>query len=78
MPASVVSRPLQGEPPMIDLAVGYSESNTSPVLKLFLSRLDELPWSRTRSTEPDQGTGPHAAAGPCCSAFLSPVCAKAR
>ena len=42
MPASVVSRPLQGEPPMIDLAVGYSESNTSPVLKLFLSRLDEL------------------------------------
>ena len=42
LPASVVSRPLQGEPPMIELAVGYSESNTSPVLKLFLSRLDEL------------------------------------
>ena len=42
LPASVVSRPLQGEPPMIDLAVGYSESNTSPVLQLFLSRLDEL------------------------------------
>jgi len=42
LPPSVVSRPLQGEPPMIDLAVGYSESNTSPVVKLFLSRLDEL------------------------------------
>jgi LysR family hca operon transcriptional activator len=42
LPRSVVSRPLQGEPPMIDLAVAYSESNTSPVLKLFLSRLDEL------------------------------------
>jgi LysR family hca operon transcriptional activator len=42
LPRSVVSRPLQGEAPMIDLAVGYSESNTSPTLKLFLSRLDEL------------------------------------
>jgi LysR family hca operon transcriptional activator len=42
LPRSVVSRPLQGDPPMIDLAVGYSESNTSPILKLFLSRLDEL------------------------------------
>jgi LysR family transcriptional regulator, hca operon transcriptional activator len=41
-PASVVSRPLDGEAPTIDLAVGYSKSNTSPILKLFLSRLDEL------------------------------------
>jgi hypothetical protein len=24
------------------VAVGYSKSNTSPILKLFLSRLDEL------------------------------------
>jgi len=38
----VVSRPLEGEAPTIDVAVGYSKSNTSPVLKLFLSRLDEL------------------------------------
>jgi LysR family transcriptional regulator, hca operon transcriptional activator len=42
LPASVVSRPLEGEAPMIDVAVGYSKSNTSPILKLFLSRLDEL------------------------------------
>jgi LysR family hca operon transcriptional activator len=35
-------RPLEGETPTIDLAVGYSKANTSPVLKLFLSRLDEL------------------------------------
>src|SRR5258707_6523244 len=42
MPCSVVSRPLEGEAPMIDVAVGYSKSNTSPILKLFLSRLDEL------------------------------------
>jgi LysR family hca operon transcriptional activator len=42
LPPSVVSRPLKGEVPTIDVAVGYSESNTSPILKLFLSRLDDL------------------------------------
>ena len=42
LPLSVVSRPLEGETPTIDLAVGYSKSNTSPILKLFLSHLDEL------------------------------------
>jgi hypothetical protein len=26
----------------IDVAVGYRKSNTSPILELFLSRLDEL------------------------------------
>ena len=42
MPWSVVSRPLEGEAPTIDLAVGYSKANASPVLKLFLSRVDAL------------------------------------
>jgi len=42
LPWSVVSRPLEGEVPTIDVAVGYSKANTSPILKLFLSRLDEL------------------------------------
>src|SRR5467141_5098733 len=42
LPSSVVSRPLEGEAPTIDVAVGYSKSNTSPILKLFLSRLDDL------------------------------------
>jgi LysR family transcriptional regulator, hca operon transcriptional activator len=42
LPGSVVSRPLEGEAPTIDVAVGYSKSNTSQILKLFLSRLDEL------------------------------------
>src|SRR6202795_4697932 len=42
LPRSVVSRPLEGEAPTIEVAVGYSTSNTSPILKLFLSRLDEL------------------------------------
>jgi LysR family hca operon transcriptional activator len=42
LPWSVVSRPLEGEAPTIDLAVGYSKANGSPILKLFLSRLGEL------------------------------------
>jgi LysR family hca operon transcriptional activator len=42
MPGSVVSRPLDGDVPTIDLVIGYSKTNNSPVLKLFLSRLDEL------------------------------------
>jgi LysR family hca operon transcriptional activator len=42
LPGSVVSRPLEGEAPTIDVAVGYSKSNTSPIIKLFLSGLDEL------------------------------------
>ena len=45
LPWSVVSRPLEGEAPTIDLAVGYSKSNTSPILKLFLSRVDQLATS---------------------------------
>jgi len=39
---SVVARPLQGEPPTIDLMMGYNKSNTSPLLKRFLSRAEEL------------------------------------
>ena len=42
LPPSVVCRPLDGEAPTIDVAVGYSTANTSPTLKLLLSRLDEL------------------------------------
>ena len=42
LPESVVSRPLDGEPPTIEIAIGYTKSNTSPVLSLFLSRLDQL------------------------------------
>ena len=39
---SVISRPLAGEAPSIDLVLGYNKANTSPILKLFLSRVDEL------------------------------------
>ena len=42
LPRSVISRPLLADVPTIDLVVGYSKTNTSPILKLFLSRIDEL------------------------------------
>ncbi len=42
LPWSVVSRPLKGEPPTIDLAVGYRPDNPSPVLKTFLAGLEQL------------------------------------
>src|SRR5467141_1718301 len=42
LPSSVTSRPLKGDTPTIDLVFGYKKSNGSPILKLLLSRLDEL------------------------------------
>jgi LysR family transcriptional regulator, hca operon transcriptional activator len=42
LPSSVTSRPLKGETPTIELVLGYKKSNKSPILKLLLSRLDEL------------------------------------
>jgi LysR family hca operon transcriptional activator len=57
LPWSVVSRPLQGEAPTIDLAVGYSKANTSPILKLFLSRIDELTAGASSKTDRMRGAG---------------------
>jgi LysR family hca operon transcriptional activator len=42
LPSSVTSRPLKGNTPTIELVLGYKKSNESPILKLLLSRLDEL------------------------------------
>jgi LysR family transcriptional regulator, hca operon transcriptional activator len=39
LPRSVISRPIQGDTPTIGLVVGYNKTNTSPILKLFLSRV---------------------------------------
>jgi LysR family transcriptional regulator, hca operon transcriptional activator len=39
---SVTSRPLKGDAPTVELVLGYKKSNESPILKLLLSRLDEL------------------------------------
>jgi LysR family hca operon transcriptional activator len=42
LPWSVVSRPLKGKTPSIDLAVGYRPDNVSQVLKIFLAGIDQL------------------------------------
>jgi LysR family hca operon transcriptional activator len=42
LPPSLTSRPLREKAPTIDLVLGYRRANTSPLLKLFLSRADDL------------------------------------
>jgi LysR family hca operon transcriptional activator len=67
LPWSVVSRPLApsagdaagdapGDPPGIDLVVGYHQANGSPLLRLFLSRLDELVARVARKGQGAQGS----------------------
>ncbi|MDR5782736.1 LysR family transcriptional regulator [Caballeronia sp. LZ065] len=51
MPWSVVSRPLKGEAPTIDLVVGTSPGNAAPIVQLFLSRLEALRANSMRRAE---------------------------
>jgi LysR family hca operon transcriptional activator len=46
LPASVVSRPLVGASPTIEIAAGYRADNPSPVLRSFLENIDRLIASR--------------------------------
>jgi LysR family transcriptional regulator, hca operon transcriptional activator len=50
LPSSVTSRPLKGNTPTVELVLGYKKSNESPILKLLLSRLDELVARASRKT----------------------------
>jgi LysR family hca operon transcriptional activator len=59
---SVISRPLRGEAPTIDLAIGYHKANTSPILGTFLSRIDDL--TAQISTKARRMSGPGSAAAP--------------
>lgn len=52
---NVVARALEGEPPRIDLTLGYNEANSSGLLRRVLSRVDEL----VRCVE-NQGVSRHA------------------
>jgi len=49
LPSSVVSRRLEGDVPTIDLAIGYRKANTSPTLKLFLSKSGRVDRPRDAS-----------------------------
>jgi LysR family transcriptional regulator, hca operon transcriptional activator len=39
---SVISRPLAGKAPSIDLVLGYHKANNAPLLKTFLARVDDM------------------------------------
>jgi len=43
-PVATVYRqpPLKGEQPTVDLVIGYHRANASPILRMFLSRIDDL------------------------------------
>jgi LysR family transcriptional regulator, hca operon transcriptional activator len=47
LPPTVVSRPLAGAAPMIDLSLGYNEANKSPLLKAIVSRIGELKFNNS-------------------------------
>src|SRR5712691_9714454 len=42
LPWSVTSRLIRGEAPTVNLVVGYHKANTSPILKTFLSKIDDM------------------------------------
>jgi LysR family hca operon transcriptional activator len=42
LPNAVTTRPLEGIGLKIDLSIGYRKANPSPILKLFLARVNEL------------------------------------
>jgi LysR family transcriptional regulator, hca operon transcriptional activator len=54
LPTSVVSRPIRGVPPMIDLCVGYNTANMSPLLKFLLSKIEDLKF-RVSNAYPEVG-----------------------
>jgi LysR family transcriptional regulator, hca operon transcriptional activator len=45
LPPTVISRPLAGVQPTIDLSLGYNEANTSPLLRAIVSRIGELKFA---------------------------------
>ena len=54
LPPTVVSRPVHGAPPLIDLSIGYSVGNTSPLLRFLLSKVEDLKF-KARAAGPDEG-----------------------
>jgi LysR family hca operon transcriptional activator len=51
LPAGIVVRPFQGAVPTIELMLGYSRSNTSPLLKRFLAQSDQMIAAVAKSNE---------------------------
>lgn len=51
LPASLVSRPLSDNGPVIEIAAGYRADNPSPVLSVFLRNMDRLIAARAAEGE---------------------------
>lgn len=49
LPNTIVSRPLQGVAPMVDLVIGHNEANNSPLLKFLLSKVDEIKFQVSKN-----------------------------
>jgi LysR family hca operon transcriptional activator len=47
LPPTVVSRPLAGVSPTIDLSLGYNEANSSPLLKTIISKIGDLKFANS-------------------------------
>jgi LysR family hca operon transcriptional activator len=47
LPASLISRPLAGNTPVIEIAAGYRADNPSPILAVFLRNIDRLVAERS-------------------------------
>jgi LysR family transcriptional regulator, hca operon transcriptional activator len=45
LPPTVISRPLAGVAPTIDLSLGYNEANSAPLLRAIVSRIGELKFA---------------------------------
>jgi LysR family hca operon transcriptional activator len=56
---SVTSRPLEGEAPSIDLVLGYHKANNSPLLRTFLSRVDEMIRHVSKRSGKPEGAAAH-------------------
>lgn len=52
LPPTLTSRPLAGVAPTIDLALGFNEANTSPLLRTLISKIDELKFRVERMGSP--------------------------
>lgn len=50
LPRSLVSRPLTGNAPVIEIAAGYRADNPSPILQVFLENIEQLRASRATAS----------------------------
>jgi len=51
LPKTIITRPIQGVPPTVDLVLGHNEANTSPLLKFLLSKVNEIKFQVGKNDE---------------------------